>query len=594
MKSLLRGSGAGLFFGSISGCLSICSDREPKQLNHHALRVYCVKTRIRSGYFRDAQPTMKITYLLFIPLISFLSTAAFAADGEKPVSSTITAAKVFLNGAQVERSGKATVAVGSSTLVFTGLAQGLDPQSIQVTGKGAYSILSVAHRINYLSESPNKKEVEDLQAQIKAKEHDINAENNVKTVWDLEEQLLLKNTAISGQQNGVSASQLQAVNDYVRERLKVIKNGQLAQSEKLLRLNEEMTKMRQQLQGLQGQAARPTSEVVLEVEAAASTAATFTISYFVSNASWMPAYDLRATGTGKPIELAMKAQVFNGTGEDWDQVALSLSSGNPTLGGVMPQLYPWTLAQPYRPQDRGGRFSNAEKAMAPSSMAGGMDADEVTIDAIRQVPNTVLQRTTTVEFSIDAPFSIPADGVAHSVSVNEHTIPAIYKHFCTPKLDRDAFLYARTTGWEDLNLLPGEVNVFFEGTFVGKSFLDLDQPNDTLDISLGRDKGITVDRVKRKTTNEKAVIGSKRTVSVGWDITVRNTKDVPVDLELRDQYPLSPRSEVEVKLEDQGGAEVNVQTGMLTWKITLAPKETKKLGFGYTVKYPKDIPVMVE
>jgi uncharacterized protein (TIGR02231 family) len=545
------------------------------------------------GYFRGERSTMRTSYLLFIPLFSFLSTAAFAADGEKPVSSTITAAKVFLNGAQVERSAKATVAAGSGTLVFTGLAERLDPQSIQVTGKGAYSILSVAHRINYLSESPNKKEVDDLQARIKAKEHDTNAENNAKVVWDLEEQLLLKNTAIAGQQNGVSASQLQAVNDYVRERLKTIKAGQLAQAEKLVQMNEDLTKLRQQLQQLKGQAARPTSEVVLEVEAAASAAATFTISYFVSNASWTPAYDLRATGTGKPIELTMKAQVVNGTGEDWDKVALSLSSGNPTLGGIMPQIHPWTLSQPYRTQGLLNRVDHAEMQAVPS-MAKSKDDAGATLDAIRQVPNTVLQRTTTMEFSIDAPFSIPADGVAHSVSVTEHTIPATYKHYCTPKLDRDAFLYARTTGWEDMNLLPGVANVFFEGTYVGKSYLDLDQPHDTLDISLGRDKGITVERVKRKTTNEKAVIGSKRTVSVGWDITVRNTKSVAVDLELRDQYPLSPRSEVEVKLEDKGGADVNEQTGMLTWKITVAPKETKKMGFGYTVKYPKDMPVVVE
>lgn len=528
----------------------------------------------------------------FLPLL--IATATCAAEGEKPITSTVTAAKVFLRGAQVERTAKATVASGSGTIVFTGLAQGLDPQSIQVTGKGAYSILSVAHRINYLTESPNKKEVEDLQARIKAKEHDTNAENNAKAVWDQEEQLLLKNTAIAGQQSGVAAGQLQAVNDYVRERLKAIKAGQLAQTEKLATLNEDLTKLRQQLQQLQGQAARPTSEVVLEVEADAATPAIFTITYFVGNASWTPAYDLRATGTNKPIELAMKAQVVNNTGEDWDKVGLSLSSGNPTLRGVMPQLYPWTLIS--QPQQLIGRYAQDREAQMGDARAPSQKAmaESITMDAITQVPNTVLQRTTTMEFSIDAPFSIPSDGVVHSVSVQNQTIPASYKHYSTPKLDRDAFLYARTTGWEDLNLLPGEANVFFEGTYVGKSFLDLDQPHDTLDISLGRDKGVTVERVKRKTTNEKALIGSKRTVSVGWDITVRNTKSVPVELELRDQYPLSPRSEIEVKLDEKGGADVNDQTGMLIWKLTATPKETKKIGFGYTVKYPKDIPVVVD
>lgn len=533
---------------------------------------------------------MRTGRILFLPFLALLATTGFA-QGEKPVASTISTAKVFLNGAQVERTAKASVTAGNSTLVFTGLSQDMDPQSIQVSGKGAFSILSVAHRINYLTESPNKAEVEELQARIKAKEHDYNTENNAKGVWDQEEQLLLKNTAIAGQQSGVAANQLQAVNDYVRERLKAVKAGQLAQAEKLGTLAEELSKLRQQLQQKQSMAPRPTSEVVLELEADAGIAATFTIGYFVGNASWTPAYDLRATGTGKPIELAMKAQVVNNTGEDWNKIALALSSGNPTLGGVMPQLYPWTLAQPYRYDNR---VQSMGRVAAGAPMAKSMEESDISIQALTQVPNTVLQRATTMEFSIDMPFSIPADGVAHSVSVNNHTIPATYKHYCTPKLDRDAFLYARTTGWEDLDLLPGEANIFFEGTYVGKSFLDLDQPQDTLDISLGRDKGVTVERVKRKVTNEKAVIGSKRTLSVGWDVTVRNTKVVPVELEIHDQYPLSPRSEIEVKLEEKGGAEVNEGSGMLSWKLTLAPKETKKVGFAYSVKYPKDMPVVVE
>jgi uncharacterized protein (TIGR02231 family) len=208
--------------------------------------------------------------------------------------------------------------------------------------------------------------------------------------------------------------------------------------------------------------------------------------------------------------------------------------------------------------------------------------------------SAITPRTTTTEYAIDVPFTIPTDGVPHMVGVQTQSIAASYKHYATPKLDKDAFLYARTTGWEDLNLLPGEANVFFEGTFVGKSFLQLDAPKDTLNISLGRDKGVVVERVKRKTTDEKAVLGGSRTVTIGWDLTVRNSKSTSVDLEIRDQYPLSPQSEVEVKLTEKGAAAVNENTGMLTWNINLASKETRKLGFAYTVKHPKDLPVIVE
>jgi uncharacterized protein (TIGR02231 family) len=278
-------------------------------------------------------------------------------------------------------------------------------------------------------------------------------------------------------------------------------------------------------------------------------------------------------------------------------VDLGLSSGNPAQGGVMPELQAWVLDQPVMLESiaiRSGRTRSEAYREVPPAAMGDVTMQREDMDAIATVNNTVVYRTTTVEFTIDAPFSVPSDGQAHTVGVRTHSIPATYQHYCTPKLDPDAFLYARTTGWEDLNLLPGQANVFFEGTFVGQSHLDLGRPQDTLAISLGRDKGVVVERVRRKGTDDKAVIGGKRTVTRGWDITVRNTKSNTVDLELRDQMPLSPRSEVEVKLEDAGGASVNEQTGRLTWRFSLEPKATRKLSFTYTVKHPKDQPVVLE
>jgi uncharacterized protein (TIGR02231 family) len=540
---------------------------------------------------------MGLLRAISLSLITTLSLTAMAAEGERSLTSKIQEAKVFLSGAQISRSASATIPAGTTLWVFTGLAQGIDPQSIQVTGKGGYSILSVNHRINYLTESPQKKEVESLQEQIKKLEHDYNIENGVQQVWVNEEQLLLKNSTVGGQQNGLTAAQLQAVNDYIRERMKAMKVGWLVQEEKKQAIGKEADKLRQQLATLQSQAPRPTSEVVVEISSAVEVSASFTLSYFVGNAGWTPAYDLRAKTVGQPIELLMKAQVVNNTGEDWSKVDLSLSSGNPTLGGVMPNLNPWTLYQP-RPmqlQEVAIQSRKPRADAAPSAADRGAEmAKYEDLDANTVVANAVAYRTTTVEFVIETPFTVPSDGLPHMVGVKSHSIPATFKHYATPKLDKDAFLYARTTGWEDLNLLPGEANVFFEGTFVGQSFLQLDLPKDTLDISLGRDKGVVVERVRRKSTDQKAVVGGKRTATIGWDLTVRNTKGTAVDLEVRDQFPLSPQSEIEVKLEDNGGAVVDEQKGLLTWNFKLEPKATKKLGFSYSVKHPKEMPVALE
>lgn len=531
---------------------------------------------------------------LFLSLPFTFLAPSQAQDGGKPIASKITESKVFMQGAQVTRTASTTLPAGSSTLVFTGLAQTLDAQSIQVTGKGGYTILSVNHRLNHLSESPRKKELEAVQERLKKATKDHAYERAMQEVWANEEQLLNKNSSIGGQQNGLTATQLMAVNDYVRERLRITKAGWLAQQEKLNALTEEMNKLQRQINELQSLAPRPTSEVVVEITSATETSASFALTYFVSGAGWTPAYDLRAKGVGQPIQLLMKAQVTNNTGEDWDKVALGLSSGNPTLGGVMPALNPWTLSN-RRPSPRADARNKAKSpAFDDVQEVQALSFKEVSADAVRFAPVILQQQATTVEYNVSTPFSVPSDGSPRMIGVQEHSISASYKHYATPKLDKDAFLYARTTGWEELSLLSGEANVFFEGTFVGKSYLELDVPKDTLDISLGRDKGVVVERVKRKASNEKAIIGGSRTITIGWDLTVRNTKGTAVDLEIRDQYPLSPLGEIEVKLTEKGGATVDDKTGLLTWDLHVAPKETKKLGFAYTVKHPKDMPVVLE
>jgi len=141
---------------------------------------------------------------------SFLVSTLHAVEGERSVASRITEARVFLAGAQVTRTAATTLPAGSSTLVFTGLAQDLDPQSIQVTGKGGYSILSVNHRMNYLTESPKKKEIEELQARMRKVDKEWAHEKAMQDVWVNEEARLNRNSSIAMKPNAVSWSKATA------------------------------------------------------------------------------------------------------------------------------------------------------------------------------------------------------------------------------------------------------------------------------------------------------------------------------------------------------------------------------------------------
>jgi uncharacterized protein (TIGR02231 family) len=522
---------------------------------------------------------------LLLLLLPFAGIHAANAT-ERPVPSKITEVRIFLAGAQITRTATTTIPAGTSTIVFPGLAQHLDPATMQAGGKGAFTILGVQHRIDHLNESPANKVMEDLQGQIEQLEKELARENSTKQVWEQEEQLLLKNTAIGGQQHGVTAAQLQAVNDYVRERLRAVKAGWLVQQEKIDALNKRLEKLRHQAMEIRGQRGRPTSEIVVEVSSTAETSATFTLAYFVQAAGWTPSYDLRATSVGKPMELLMKAAIVNNTGEDWNKVKVGLSSGNPTLGGSMPPLRPWIL-QAHRPHRQ-------HAAARPSTAESGRVMNEKYEEMDLTIGLAVEHRATTMEFPIGPFLTIPGDGRPHLTGLHTHEIAATYRHYVTPRLDRDAFLHARTTGWEELDLMPGEANIFFEGTFVGRTQLRPDVPTDTLEFSLGRDKGIVVERVKRKGTNERSLLGGHRTITTGWDITVRNTKGIPVELQVRDQYPISAVGEIQVKLDDAGGATVDEQQGMLTWDLLLAPRASEKMGFSYSVRHPRDMPLAME
>lgn len=650
--------------------------------------------------------------LLLFPLL-----AALAA--EKPVTTRITAVKVFLSGAEVTRTGKVDLVKGTATLVFAGLSEEVAPANIQVSGSGAFTILGVQHRLNYLEEKQDRAEVTDLKDRIKVKEEEMARENSLLAVLEKEDARLAKNDVVGGEQ-GLSLDALSKVNEYLQSRQEAIALKRLDRQRTIADLNEQLGKLRLQLNQLQGKKARATSEVLVEVSANSAVDAGITLKYMVRSAGWSPSYDIRVSDITRPLQLTYKAQVYQNTGEEWKEVELALSSGQPDKDAIMPELQPWRLdfgyaAQPaqqqaynagvrdvrgivrdartgeplpfvtvglldangrilngttsnvdgyyaiaiptngrtlqytyvgYQPQNVGIHSGTMNVNLAPQqatlqdlTIANG-SATQLTRNAesylwqpgvqmnatsIQSVPSrrirrqkvefdgvdkgylsventaattalaqTVVERTTSFEFAISVPYTIPSDGQNHQVGVQEQELRSTYRYYCTPKLDPDAFLFAAVTGWEGMNLLAGPAYIYFEGTYVGESLLDLGGVGDTLDISLGRDRGVTVTRTKRKELSARQVVGSKRVESVSWEIAVRNNKAQPVDLTITDQYPLPVRSEIEVKLDESGGAQVNEEKGFLTWKVRVEPRTNQAFGFGYSVKVPKDKVVALE
>jgi TonB-dependent SusC/RagA subfamily outer membrane receptor len=193
-----------------------------------------------------------------------------------------------------------------------------------------------------------------------------------------------------------------------------------------------------------------------------------------------------------------------------------------------------------------------------------------------------------VVFDIDIPYDIPSNGKEQGVELKEYKLPCNYQYYAAPVADKEAYLLGKMQGWEKLNLLPGEASITVEGTYIGRSFIDPGSTQDTLNLTLGRDKRIVVKREKITDFSSVKFLGSSKKEVFTYRITVRNNKKDKVDMMLKDQYPISTDKDIEVELMESSGASVNKDNGVLTWKVGLAPGESKEFRVSYSVKYPKD------
>ena len=331
---------------------------------------------------------------------------------------------------------------------------------------------------------------------------------------------------------------------------------------------------------MNGKLNRPTGTILVTVSAKQPSSLDLNILYYVTGAGWVPMYDIRSENTSSPVTLNYKASVFQTSGEEWKNVKLSLSSANPVLGGNKPELSPWYLfiRQPRLLQRAlSAPAYKTEGAVGMADMEMKSMAEEVVVN----------QNQLETEFEIPILYSIASDGKQVNVDIQSSKLPCSYDYFATPKLDRDAFLMSSITGWEQLNLLPGKANVYFENSYVGESYIDPSATTDTFNLSLGRDRRIVIKREAVKELTGTKFISGNVVKEFVYEISVRNTKKDVVDLSVEDQIPVSNNQDIKVVVDNIANGRLDAETGKVTWKVSLKPGETQKIRFGFTVKYPK-------
>lgn len=587
-----------------------------------------------------------------------------------------------MSGAQVQRQTESVdVPQGVSQLVFSGLSSVIETQSIQAKGEGNFTILSVTQQKNYLLEKKNSEQKTSYLNNMTSLSDKIATLRNESEVYKAEEEMLVKNQVVMGPNVNYDLVKLKQALDFQKQRLSEAKNKQIEINKEIGKLQIELDKYKKQIIEIDGKGLKNANDIIVKISAKAATKGRFQLTYMVNNAGWYPTYDIRAKDVSSPIELVYKANVSQSSEEDWKNVKLTLSSGNPTTNTVKPSLASYNIgfisagyfgtgvntvirsvkgrvvtADDNLPvpgaavrvkntsvatvTDANGNFSlqiplgantlefssigleTKEQLINSNQLNVRMESSSQTLQEVvvtgyatakqkKEAPSPIrirgmnsmtsnavevntVEKQTNVTFDIQNPYTILSDGKQFSVDIGNYDFKADYEYYAAPKISSEAFLTAKINGFNEINLISGEANIFFEGTFLGKTLLDIQNASDTLTLSLGADKNLVVKREKQKDFNERQFIGSSQRDNRHFAIDIKNRKNQVVNLIIQDQLPLSTSNDITVEKQEISKAQLDEATGILTWKMSLQPNEQKKLVLKYQVKYPKNKPVNIE
>lgn len=540
--------------------------------------------------------------------------AIFGNTTEKEyVKSSITDVTVYMQGAQVFRKASYTIKPGISEIIIDGICPTIDPKSLQVKASGNLIIIDSKYSLYYPKPEPVKtidgiplkikKDISLLEDSIQSISFELLEIQDEIDVLMAQKNIIANNGAIRGQGKVNDSIQLlkQAIEYYhlkmneINKKLQILNRKKTDKNSKKSAMQIRLTN----LQNYQNSEAPiiapkgPIHRITVTVSSNEIVSGKLQLSYLVSSAGWTPLYDLKSDLQVGKVNLTYKAQIFQNTGNDWDNVKISVSTNNPYQNKIKPTLHPWYLSYYNNQMNTSvGGYPAAPSLREEKLLKKPIDAmsDSKDYDAFSSAQFTqMIDQVISAEFKIDLPYTIKSNNEQHLVLIKNHDLDADYKYYTVPKLDPSVYLMALVTNLDDLKLVPAKANIFFDGTYMGETYIDPTQMDDTLTLSLGKDPNILVKRTLLKKECKDKIIGSSREKSKSFEIEIRNNKANNIELIVQDQVPVTQHSEIQIEVLNKGKASLDEVTGLLEWKVNLKAKETEKIHFSYKVKYDKNI-----
>lgn len=540
-------------------------------------------------------------------LILTIPTIVLAATGQRiAVQPRITAVTVYTDRAQTVRSATVTLKPGTQVVALEGLPVLLQDDSVRVEGSGTarVTIAGIEVKKRFLEQTAEKR-AKELEGEIRglerkvgsldAKKAGLSAQKtfleSIRVAWG---DRLSKELAIG---KPTSAELLDAANFVASGIAKVEEQARDIETDKR-QLKEKIDALRREQQTTTGSLRKETKSVEVTVEVAREGSFSFNLSGVVSRASWEPAYDVRLVPDGGSAELTFRAVVRQQTGEDWHNVAMTLSTARPASGGAPPELSPWRIAfwRPPPPAPApSARFypeSRAKKAMREAldedrMLAAAAPAEEQEAPAALQTAQ-LASETTSVSFTIPKPVDVVADGSQQSTVISLAKLPVTTEYVTIPKLTQTAYLTAELVNQAAYPLLPGQIRIFTGNTFTGSASMKKVAAGEKFTLPFGSDDQVTVKREELKQHKGAGLFGKNR-MGYRYKLELHNFRKQAQTITVKDQLPLAGDSEITVSLEDATlQPNEKKEDGTLIWRLRLEPGEKKELSYEIVVEYPKD------
>lgn len=540
------------------------------------------------------------------------------------IKSEIDKVKLYLTAGEMTHQQNIKLVKGRNKLIFSGISAYADPQSIQFLADDNFDIVSLSTEMDFLAAESFNPRISELKDSMEIMEDAYQLNQDVMDSYLAEKEVLRVNRDLGGQNQSLTVTQIKEAADFYRKRTLEINKELSALRKEQQELNTIIEGIRYQLVELNYFENQRSNQVIVLLDVDAAKTINASLSYLVTECGWAAIYDLSATDLNQQINLKYKAQVYNNTGNNWDNIDLILSTADPKISASAPILTPWYLST----------YSRGAELMSISYETEEQSSDQIRLSAnyninmanqraydnyynkdaavsqgiasniskLRQkqdVGNSAAEiemieiSELSTEFTINGKFSCPSDAKPYVVNVKEFNLDATFSHITVPKLNKSAFLMAHIVGWQELELMPGKTNVYFGGKYVGVSEISTRNISDTLSLSFGRDDKVLVMRKLKKEFSQKKEIGNSRKDSYMYEVVVRNNRNVPIKIEVFDQVPISNTNEISVSTDELSGSEQDPETGEVSWKLSVAPNGVESKDIGYTVKYPKDMNVSV-